>query len=78
MKVTVVQKDGKSIKVQEVAAPEVKPRELLLNTIYCFIYGTDLEYLGGVLANVPGFEQYFGTILGHEWVTEVVALGEGL
>lgn len=78
MKAAVVQKDGRSIKVQEVSDPEVEPGELLLKTIYCSICGTDLEYLDGVLANVPGFEPYSGTILGHEWVAEVVALGEGV
>lgn len=78
MKAAVVQKDGRSIKVQEVSDPEVKPGELLLKTIYCSICGTDLEYLDGALASLHGFKSYPGTILGHEWVAEVVALGESV
>ena len=78
MRAVVVQEDKKSIKVQDVPTPTVQPGTLLLKTIYCSICGTDLEYLDGALANIPGFEPHAGGILGHEWVAEVAGVGEGV
>jgi threonine dehydrogenase-like Zn-dependent dehydrogenase len=78
MRAVVVQEDKRSIRVQEVPKPAVQPGTLLLKTIYCSICGTDLEYLDGAIQGVPGFEPYAGGILGHEWVAEVAAVGEGV
>jgi len=78
MRAVVVQEDKKSIRVQEVPTPTVRPGTLLLKTIYCSICGTDLEYLDGAIQDIPGFEPYAGGILGHEWVAEVAAVGEGV
>ena len=78
MRAAVVQEDKRSIRVQEVPTPTVQPGTLLLKTIYCSICGSDLEYLDGALQNIPGFEPYAGGILGHEWVAEVAAVGQGV
>ncbi len=78
MRAVIVQEDKKTLSVQEIPRPEVPPGMLLLKTIYCSICGTDIEYLDGVLENVPSFKYYAGTILGHEWVAEITAVGQGL
>lgn len=78
MKAAVIQKDRRSIQIQEVPVPMVKPGTLLLKTIYSSICGTDVEYLDGALKDVPGFKPYAGTILGHEWVAEIAAVGRGV
>ncbi len=77
MRAAVIQKDM-SVKVQEVPTPSVEAGTLLLKTIYCSICGSDIEYLDQALKNVPGFETYVGGILGHEWVAEVAAVGDGV
>ncbi|MEE9400208.1 MAG: alcohol dehydrogenase catalytic domain-containing protein, partial [Dehalococcoidales bacterium] len=78
MRAVVIQEDKRSIRVQEVPKPAVPPGILLLKTLYCSICGTDIEYLDGILQEVPGFEPHAGTILGHEWVAEIAAVGQGV
>ena len=78
MRALVLQADKRSIKVQEVPKPTVQPGTLLLKTIYCAICGTDIEYVDGVLQNIPSFESYAGGTLGHEWVAEVAEVGPGV
>lgn len=78
MKAAVIQKDRRSIEVQEVPKPTIQPGTLLLKTIYCSICGSDLEYLDGALQDLPSFEAHSGVILGHEWVAEISAVGEGV
>ncbi len=78
MRAAVVQEDLKSIRVKEIPAPRVETGTVLLKTIYCSICGTDIEYLGGALQNIPGFESRAGAILGHEWVAEVAEIGKGV
>jgi len=78
MRALVLQADKRSIKVQEMPKPEVQPGTLLLKTIYCAICGTDIEYVDGVLQDIPSFESYAGGILGHEWVAEIAEIGQGV
>lgn len=78
MRAVVIQEDKRSVRVQEVPNPVLQPGILLLKTIYCSICGTDIEYLDGALQDVPGFEPFAGAILGHEWVAEIVAVGQGV
>ncbi len=78
MRAVIVQPDKKTLRVQEIPRPEASPGMLLLKTIYCSICGSDIEYLDGVLENIPSFKHFSGTILGHEWVAEIAAVGEGL
>ncbi|MCP4750786.1 MAG: zinc-binding dehydrogenase [Proteobacteria bacterium] len=71
------------IECREIPIPEVEPGWLLLKTRYACICGSDLEYLDG------SFEYAFktmggsgaihpGSIPGHEFVAEVVEVGEGV
>jgi len=80
MKATVTTGAKRKVVVKEVPTPTVQPGTLLLKTIYCVICGSDLEYLDGsfeVLGYTAG-ELHAGAILGHEYVAEVVAVGEGV
>lgn len=78
MKAAVIQKDKRSIEIREVPKPAVPPGTLLLKTIYCSICGSDIEYLDGTLDDLTSFEGLSGVILGHEWVAEIAAVGEGV
>lgn len=78
MRAAVIQEDKRSIRIQEVPNPTLEPGTLLLKTIYCSICGTDIEYLDGTLQDIPGFKLHAGAILGHEWVAEVAAVGQGV
>jgi len=78
MKAVVIQKDKRSIEIQEVPKPTVRPGTLLLKTIYCSICGSDIEYVDGALQDLTSFEARAGVILGHEWVAEIAAVGEGV
>jgi len=77
MKAAVV-KGKRRIEVEEVPTPTVQPGTLLLKTKYCSICGSDLEHLAGALDIYEGTELHVGAILGHEWVAEVAAVGEGV
>lgn len=58
---------------REVPVPEVAPGHLLLKTRCALICGSDLEYLEGIHGEIePGF------IRGHEFVADVVEIGEGV
>ena len=67
--------------IRDVPKPEVRPGTLLLKVKRCAICGTDLEYVDS-----PQWEDQEGglpfqtreAILGHEWVGEVVEIGEGV
>ena len=78
MKAVVIRKDKRSIEIQEVPKPTVQPGTLLLKTLYCAICGSDIEYLDGALQDLVSFEAHAGVILGHEWVAEIAAVGEGV
>jgi len=78
MKAAVIHQDTRSIEIKEVPEPTVQPGTLLLKTIYCSICGSDIEYLDGALQDLASFEAYDGVTLGHEWVAEIAATGEGV
>lgn len=67
--------------IRELPKPEVQPGTLLIRVKCCAICGTDLEY-----AESPGWDAKEGddqikpaeAVLGHEWVGEVVEVGEGV
>jgi len=81
MKAAVV-KGRRRIEIEEIPTPKVRPGTLLIRPKVCAICGTDLEYVDS-----PGWEGQgsgplsmvkVGSILGHEWVGEVVEVGEGV
>jgi 2-desacetyl-2-hydroxyethyl bacteriochlorophyllide A dehydrogenase len=59
--------DG-AIEVQQLAVPELEPREALVEVSHCGICGTDLHLV---------LEQYArpGSVLGHEWAGTIAAVG---
>jgi len=93
MKAAIV-KGKKRIECEEVSKPTVEPGTLLLKTIYASICGSDLEYLDGTLearmdqgphagsAAVQLWREVVtlrtGGILGHEYIAEVIEVGEGV
>ena len=72
-----VVKGKRRIEVEEVPTPEVLPGTVLLKIRYCSICGSDLEYLDGAIDDITGFKLTIGARLGHEWVGEIAAVGEG-
>lgn len=61
------------LELREVPAPEIKsPQDVLLKVTAASICGTDLH----ILHVPPGHPGNMGSILGHEYVGEVVAFGE--
>src|SRR5262249_39216061 len=59
--------DG-AIEVQDIAVPDLGPRDALIEVSHCGICGTDLHLV---------LERYArpGSVLGHEWAGTVAALG---
>ena len=78
MKAAVIHQDTRSVEIEEVPKPTVQPGTLLLKTMYCSVCGSDIEYLDGALDDLPSFEGVSGVILGHEWVAEIAAIGDGV
>ena len=74
MKAAVV-KGRRLIAYEEVPTPSVQPGTVLLKLIYCCTCGTDLEYVDN---KMPGSPVTAGVILGHEFLGEVAAVGEGV
>ena len=62
----------------EIEKPRVEPQKLLLKIKYACICGSDLEYLDGALDLVGRKSLRAGYIQGHEFVGEVVEIGEGV
>ena len=74
MKAAVV-KGKRLIEYEEVPTPSAQPGTVLLKLIYCCTCGTDLEYVDN---KMPGSPVKEGIILGHEFLGEVSAVGEGV
>jgi len=68
--------------IRELPIPKVQPGSLLLKVKRCAICGTDLEYVDSPRWDEDtGGEETFKpseAVLGHEWVGEVVEIGEGV
>jgi len=67
--------------IRELPTPKVMPGTLLLKVKRCAICGTDLEYVDSPKWEGDDGGPPFQTgeaILGHEWVGEVVTIGDGV
>ncbi len=67
--------------IRELPTPQVQPGTLLLRAKRCAICGTDLEYVDSPLWDENNEGSPFRlqeAVLGHEWVGEVVEVGEGV
>jgi (R,R)-butanediol dehydrogenase/meso-butanediol dehydrogenase/diacetyl reductase len=73
MKAAVFKGAGCPMQVEEVADPTPAPGQLVVAVAYCGICGTDLHSTREGPAMLP-----CDSVLGHEFVGEVVALGAGL
>jgi 2-desacetyl-2-hydroxyethyl bacteriochlorophyllide A dehydrogenase len=63
------------LKIKEVATPKImKPDDIIVEVEMCSICGTDVH----IMAVPPGYVATPGTILGHELVGKVVAVGDGV
>lgn len=79
MKAASVAGKGK-IQIEELPRPEPGPGMALLKVIYCSICGSEIERVYDLQWNTATEQQLAGirgTILGHEYVARVEALGEG-
>jgi len=74
----------RQFEIREIPTPKVRPGTLLLRVKRCAICGTDLEFVDHPDWDKPGGGgRFLGSnldeaILGHEWVGEVVEIGEGV
>jgi 2-desacetyl-2-hydroxyethyl bacteriochlorophyllide A dehydrogenase len=73
MKAAVFKGAGQPMQVEDIADPVVKERQLVVEVAYCGICGTDLHSTREGPAMLP-----CDSVLGHEFVGEVVDLGKGL
>ena len=75
-------KDKGQVQVEELPIPEPGPGTLLLKVLYCSICGSEVERLYGAHWDTmdEGSRNTYlrGSILGHEYVGQVAALGEGV
>jgi (R,R)-butanediol dehydrogenase/meso-butanediol dehydrogenase/diacetyl reductase len=94
MKACVATGEKRQVECRDIPIPEVKPGWMLLKTTYASICGSDLEYLDGSFALAHKTVAEFlptpapsadpeppirpGSIPGHEFVAEVVEIGEGV
>ncbi len=71
----------KRFEIRELPIPQVLPGTLLLKVKRCAICGTDLEYVDNPRwgeKNPDGSSVLKESVLGHEWVGEVVEVGKGV
>lgn len=73
MKAAVFKAAGKPLQIEEVADPAPAPGQLVVEVAYCGICGTDLHSTREGPAMLP-----CNSVLGHEFVGEVAALGRDL
>lgn len=73
MKAAVFEEPGKPLAIRNIADPQPEDGEVVVKVRACGICGTDLHYTGDHGASVPP-----GTVLGHEFSGEVVAIGLGV
>lgn len=73
MKAAVFLGPGRPLAIQEMPEPEISPEEMLLKVRFCGICGTDIHASReGPFAAPPN------TVFGHEFVGEIVRLGDRL
>ncbi len=66
----------RQFEIREIPTPKARPGTMVLKVLRCSICGTDLEHVDSPAwdsPNKPG-----ESVLGHEWVGEVVEIGEGV
>jgi (R,R)-butanediol dehydrogenase / meso-butanediol dehydrogenase / diacetyl reductase len=66
--------------IREIPTPRAEPGKVLLKVKLCAICGTDLEFVDNPQLdekNKDGSAK-FEAVLGHEWVGEVVEVGQGV
>ena len=73
MKAAVFKGAGLPMQIEEIADPTPGEQQLVVQVAYCGICGTDLHSTREGPAMLP-----CNSVLGHEFVGEVVALGGGL
>ena len=73
MRAAVFKGAGAPLSIERVADPEPGPGEAVIKVGRCGICGSDIHMTSGHGADYPA-----GTILGHEYAGEVVALGRGV
>ncbi len=94
MKACVATGEKRRVECRDIPVPEAKPGWVLLKTTYACICGSDLEYLDGSFQQSSDWVADFlsdtrqdvpvglgirpGSIPGHEFVAEVVEVGEGV
>lgn len=67
--------EKENLKIEELAVPEAGAGQVLIRVHACGICGTDMHIFDGDEGAAP---TPLGTVLGHEFAGEVVAVGEGV
>ena len=64
--------------VQEVAAPEPGPGEVVIDVVRAGVCGTDVEFFTGSMPYLHDGQAAYPIRIGHEWCGRVTSLGEGV
>ena len=64
--------------VCEVAAPEVKPGQVVVDVERVGVCGTDVEFFTGEMSYLHSGQAEYPMRLGHEWCGTISAVGEGV
>jgi threonine dehydrogenase-like Zn-dependent dehydrogenase len=64
--------------VQQVAAPEPAPGEVVVDVERVGVCGTDVEFFTGEMAYLHSGDAHYPIRLGHEWCGTVAAVGAGV
>ncbi|GIH26899.1 alcohol dehydrogenase [Acrocarpospora phusangensis] len=68
----------RTAEVQEVAPPEPRPGEVVVDVERAGFCGTDAEFFAGEMAYVHSGDAPYPIRIGHEWMGVVSALGDGV
>jgi threonine dehydrogenase-like Zn-dependent dehydrogenase len=64
--------------IEELAAPEAVPGEVVVDVERVGLCGTDVEFFTGEMSYLRDGHARFPLVLGHEWCGRVAAVGEGV
>ena len=64
--------------VQEVAAPEAGPGEVVVDVERAGVCGTDMEFFSGAMSYLHNGQAKYPMRIGHEWAGTVSAVGAGV
>jgi threonine dehydrogenase-like Zn-dependent dehydrogenase len=77
MRAFVITGPGKA-EVQDVAPPEPRPGEVVVDVVRAGLCGTDVEFFTGSMSYLHDGQAQYPMRIGHEWSGTVAAVGDGV